>query len=144
MTSLIRRQGNGGEGPAVSDLIDQFFSRHGSPMQWRYEFVPAVDIIERDSEFLLVAECPGLAPESLDITVEGNTLTVSGEKKNQWPADADVYTAERRYGTFSRCFTLPSVVDPQKITARFHDGLLEIGFPKVPEAQPHRIEITSK
>ncbi|MBI4860898.1 MAG: Hsp20/alpha crystallin family protein [Candidatus Riflebacteria bacterium] len=103
-----------------------------------------VDVLETDKEFRLVAECPGLSRESLNVSMEGGTLTISGEKRPVWEVREDeFYRAERRFGKFSRSFTIPTRVDSSKIQATYKDGVLEVVLPKAPEAQPQKIQVSA-
>ena len=101
------------------------------------------DILETASEYRLMVEAAGLTKDSTSVTLEGNTLTISGEKKDPWETQTEStwHANERRFGRFSRSFTVPSRVDSNKISARYQDGILEITLPKVPEAQPQKITI---
>jgi HSP20 family protein len=80
--------------------------------------------------------------EEIEITVDGDTLTVKGEKKRESESKQDdAYRSERYYGSFSRSLTLPAAVDANKIEARYKDGVLEIVIPKSEEAKPKQIKI---
>ena len=104
--------------------------------------VPPVDVLESDTEIRLVMEIAGLNRETLDVTLENQTLTIRGEKKPLWENREGVtYTGERTYGQFTRAFKIPSRVNAGDIQASYADGLLEVVLPKAPEAQPRRIEV---
>jgi len=103
---------------------------------------PAVDIYERSDALVLSAELPGVRRDELDLKVEGNVLTLRGERRrDQTINDENYHRVERSYGTFSRSFTLPSTVDSSRIEARFTDGVLEVVIPKAEDAKPKRIEV---
>jgi HSP20 family protein len=105
-------------------------------------WAPAVDIFERGDDLILSAELPGVRREELDLKVEGNVLTLRGERLRDKTIQEDQYhRVERTYGTFSRSFTLPSTVDPARIEARFKDGILEVVLPKAEDAKPKKIEV---
>jgi HSP20 family protein len=107
------------------------------------EWLPAVELVEKEGEFLLTAEIPGMAKEDVEITVEDNVLTLKGEKKFERDETKDeTHIREREYGTFVRAFTLPRTVDAAKIKAEYHDGLVEVHMPKGPEAKGRQIKIT--
>ncbi|MGE0160381.1 MAG: Hsp20/alpha crystallin family protein [Gemmatimonadales bacterium] len=107
------------------------------------EWLPAVELVENDGEFLLTAEIPGMAREDVDISVEDNVLTLKGEKKlERDEKKEEMHIREREYGTFTRAFTLPRNVDAAKIRAEYHDGIVEIHMPKGLEAKGRQIEIT--
>jgi HSP20 family protein len=112
-----------------------------APAAW----VPLVDIFEENDRIRLVAEVPGVKPEDLKISVEGNLLTIKGAKEQVAEEKAEkVHRYEREYGTFSRTFTLPATVEPEKIKAAHENGVLTVTLPKVEAAKPHlvKIEIT--
>lgn len=105
-------------------------------------WAPAVDIYEQDGNIELKAELPGLDPKDVDIRVENNVLTLRGERRIDNEVKRESYhRVERAYGSFSRSFTLPSVVDTEKIQAEYKDGVLRLVLPKKEEAKPRQIEI---
>src|SRR5947207_9376856 len=100
-------------------------------------WAPAVDIYEHEGNIVLTAELPGLDPKDVDVRVENNVLTLRGERK--WSSDVQresYHRVERAYGSFTRSFTLPSVVDTANIKADFKDGMLRLVLPKREEAKP--------
>jgi HSP20 family protein len=105
-------------------------------------WAPAVDIYEHEGNLVLKAELPGIDPKDVDVRVENNVLTLYGERKFESEVKREQYhRVERAYGTFSRSFTLPNVVDTEKIKAEFKDGLLRVTLPKREEAKPKQISI---
>ena len=111
-----------------------------APTAW----VPLVDIFEENDRIRLVAEVPGVKPEELKISVEGNLLTIKGAKEQVAEEKAEkVHRYEREYGAFSRTFTLPVTVEPEKIKAAYENGVLTVTLPKVEAAKPHLIKIES-
>jgi len=105
-------------------------------------WLPAVELVEEDSEFVLTAELPGMSKEDVDVSVDDNILTLKGEKKTEREVAHDrMHIRERGYGTFERSFTLPRNVEAEKIRADFHDGLVEIHMPKGDAAKSRHIEI---
>jgi len=105
-------------------------------------WAPAVDIYEHEGNLVLKAELPGIDPKDVDVRVENNVLTLQGERKFESEVKREEYhRVERAYGTFSRSFTLPNVVDTDKIKAEFKDGLLRVVLPKREEAKPKQISI---
>ena len=105
-------------------------------------WAPAVDIFEKDGNIVLKAELPGVNSKEVDIRVENNVLTLRGERKlEQEIKKENVHRVERTYGAFSRSFTLPSVVDTEKIKAEFKDGVLTVTLPKREEAKPKQIQV---
>jgi HSP20 family protein len=105
-------------------------------------WTPAVDIYEHDGNIVLKAELPGIDPKDVDIRVENNVLTLRGERKVDTEVKKESYhRVERAYGAFSRAFTLPNVVDTDKIKAEYKDGVLRVTLPQREEAKPKQISI---
>ncbi len=108
-------------------------------------WTPAVDITEKDDEYLVKVELPGVEKNDVQITLESNILTVKGEKKQEKEEKGENYhRMERSYGSFQRSFTLPTTVKSDKIDASFKDGVLSIRLPKSEEAKPKLIEVKVK
>jgi HSP20 family protein len=96
---------------------------------------PAVDVTEKDKQFEITAELPGLEAGNIDVSLSGDMLTLKGEKKDEREEkEKNYYLSERRYGSFQRSFPLPTGVDRDKIAAEFDKGVLKITLPKSPEA----------
>jgi HSP20 family protein len=105
-------------------------------------WAPAVDIYEHDGNLVLKAELPGIDPKDVDVHVENNVLTLRGERKfDQEVTRESCHRVERAYGTFSRSFTLPNVVDTVNIKAEYKDGVLRVTMPKREEAKPKQIQV---
>ncbi len=103
---------------------------------------PVVDIFEEADAIRLVAEVPGVRPEDVKISVEGNLLTIRGVKEQVAEAKAErVHRYERTYGAFERTFTLAASIDPSKIKATYTLGVLTIMLPKAETAKPHLIKV---
>ena len=119
-------------------------SYRGQDEDWALggSWAPAVDIYEKDGNIVLKAELPGVDPKDVDVRVENNLLTLRGERKFDTEVKRDNYhRVERSYGSFSRSFTLPNVVDTQNIKAEYRDGVLHMTLPKREEAKPRQIQI---
>jgi len=115
------------------------FGRMGSSMR-----VPDTDVVERENEIQVVCELPGLRREEVDLSLENNVLTISGEKheeREQGGKGATFHLSERRWGRFSRSFVLPREVDQDRIHANFEDGVLTVSIPKSEKARRRKIEI---
>src|SRR4249919_749060 len=98
--------------------------------------VPAVDIAEKEKEYEITAELPGMDESNIDVKFSDGTLTIKGEKKEEKEEKKkDYYLSERRYGSFQRSFGVPDGVDADKIEAHFKNGVLTVTLPKRPEAQ---------
>ena len=109
-----------------------------TPRRW----VPAMDLVETDEHFVLKADLPGLAEEDVNVEVEDNVLTVSGERKAEHEDKREGYVrVERSYGAFRRSLTLPEGVDPEGVSASFDKGVLEVRIPKPEERKPRRVAI---
>jgi len=107
-------------------------------------FVPAVDVYEDEHSLTLKLEIPGLNEEDINVTLENNTLTVSGERKfEKEEKEENFHRIERRYGSFTRTFRLPSSVDAEKVEAGYDKGVLKITLAKRAEAKPKTIKIAS-
>lgn len=127
----------------MDKVFNQFFSRpyEGDDFP-EIEWAPRVDIMEKDNEYMLRAELPGLVKDDVKITMQDNVLTIKGEKKEEIKEENKNYhLCERRYGKFMRSFRLPTPVEAKKIDANFKDGVLTISLPKSEEAKPKEIEI---
>ena len=107
---------------------------------------PEADVVETENEIRVTVELPGMQGDDIDVDLENNVLTISGEKqdvreekdeKNTW------HLSERRYGKFSRSFVLPRDLDSENIQARFEDGVLNVTIPKSERARRRRVEIQS-
>ncbi len=106
------------------------------------EFVPAVDIKEDESGYQITAELAGMRVEDVNVEVDGNVLTISGERSFEKKDDKEGYhRVERRYGSFSRRFFLPDSVDGSKIDAGMRDGLLQITVPKAEATKARKIAV---
>jgi HSP20 family protein len=125
--------------------------RLGSLARWLEEaggerglgaIAPTVDVTESDERYLITAEVPGVKKGDLTLEIHEGVLTLRGEKKEEREETREkARRLERRYGAFSRSFTLPADADPAKIDATFADGVLKIAIPKRPEAKPAQVSI---
>jgi len=103
---------------------------------------PVVDIFEEPDAIRLVAEVPGVSPEDVKISVEGNLLTIRGTKEQAVEGQVEkVHRYERTYGAFERSFTLAASIDPSKIRATYTLGVLTIKLPKAETAKPLLIKV---
>lgn len=102
---------------------------------------PRINVFDAGANLVVKAEVPGLAEKDLQITVNQDVLTVTGERKVDKPEAYSVHRQERAPFKFSRSFTLPTKIDSEKTSAAMKDGLLTITLPKAPEAQPRQIAI---
>jgi HSP20 family protein len=129
----------------IDDLFERFLGerwtgRRGD-LNWAW---PTVDVSETDGAITIRAEMPGIEKDDLKVTLSGNVLSISGEKKeSSEDRGADYWHSERRFGTFRRSIELPEGADLGKIDARQENGVLTISVPKVPAASSKRIEVKS-
>jgi HSP20 family protein len=106
------------------------------------EWAPAVDIIEDDKEYLIKVELPEVQKDDVKVTVEGGTLTISGERKAEKEEKGrKFHRLERYYGRFERSFTIPDDAEPENVRAEFKDGVLRVHLPKSEKARPKQIEV---
>jgi HSP20 family protein len=106
-------------------------------------WVPAMDLVETESDFVLRADLPGLSDQDVSIELEANVLTVSGERKTEHEDRREgYYRVERASGTFSRSLTLPEGVNPDAVRASFANGVLEVRVPKPEQRKPRKVAIS--
>ena len=106
------------------------------------DWAPLVDIVEDDRSYLIKAELPEVRREDVKVTVEGGTLTISGERKAEKEEKGrKLHRVERYYGRFERSFSIPDDADDTKVNAEFKDGVLLLHLAKSEKARPKQIEI---
>jgi HSP20 family protein len=131
----------------LQDRINRAFSdtygRSDEGLMTSGNWAPPVDIYQNgDHEVVLRAELPGMTREDIDITVDNGTLTIRGEKKfSSDVKEESFHRIERRYGSFSRSFSLPQTVDTGKVGAEYKDGVLTVRLPLREEAKPRQIKV---
>jgi len=104
---------------------------------------PAVDIYETDTDITVNAELPGVERKDIGLNLEKNILTLKGERRFEKETKQENYhRIERAYGGFSRSFSIPAIVDEEKIRAEYKDGILKISLPKKEQVQPKQIQIS--
>jgi len=127
----------------MDDLFDSFFRGLDKPFPG-YKTWPAIDVAEDGDSIQVRAEVPGCKAEDIDISVYGNTLTISGEKKlKEEKKEKGYYHIESSYGAFRREVTLPTDVDSEKIDATCKDGVLSITMPKAAKAKTVKVKVKS-
>ena len=103
---------------------------------------PPVDVYETGESIVLKADLPDLTENDVDVSVQGNTLTIRGERQHEKEVkEKDYRRMERSYGAFARSFTLPGTVDPDKVEAGFSHGVLTVTLPKREESKPKPIKV---
>jgi len=132
----------------VSDRLNQMFNRpapgrtNGKETMVVADWVPSVDVSETEGEYQIKAEIPDVKKEDVKVTLEEGVLTIQGERKQEKEEKGKRYhRVERSYGRFVRSFTLPDVVDEEKVKAEFKDGILNLALPKSEKAKPKAIEV---
>jgi HSP20 family protein len=107
--------------------------------------MPAIDVAEKDKEYEVTAELPGIDEKDVEVKVSNDVLTIKGEKKEEKEEKKkDYHFSERRFGSFQRSFRVPEGVDTDKIEASFKNGVLTVKLPKSTEAQKKEKKITVK
>ncbi|MDX6684994.1 MAG: hypothetical protein QOF86_1122, partial [Baekduia sp.] len=105
-------------------------------------WIPAMDLVETDDHYVLRADLPGMSEGDVDLSLEDNVLTLSGERKTEHEQGGEgFYRLERAAGAFSRSLTLPEGVDGDAISARFDKGVLEVRIPKPEQRKPRKLQI---
>jgi HSP20 family protein len=112
----------------------------GAARRW----IPAMDLLETDEDFVLRADLPGMTESDVNIELEDNVLTLSGERKAEHEDKREgFHRIERAFGSFSRSLTLPKGVDPETVSASFDQGVLEVRIPKPEQRKPRKISISA-
>ena len=125
----------------MDDLFDGFFRGLDRPFAG-YKAWPAIDVAEEENAVIVRAEVPGCKADDIDISVYGNTLTISGEKKlEEEKKEKGYYHIESTYGSFRRELTLPTDVDSSKVEAACKDGVLTITLPKAASAKAMKVKV---
>jgi HSP20 family protein len=133
------------EFPTASRLFEEFFSDFpfSSFPESRDSWVPSVDILEKDGNLIMRAELPGMTEKQIELKIEGNTLTLKGERKmDNEDKKNNYHRIESSYGSFTRTFRLPDTVDPGRISAEYKNGLLTVTIPQKPEVKPREIPVS--
>jgi len=126
----------------MNRLFEQSLSRVGTEPTATSTWAPAVDILETENELILRAELPGVNPDDITIRMEGETLTLRGDRRvEKAEKDWQYVRVERAYGTFQRSFTLGLRVQQDQIHATYRDGVLEVILPKAEEVKPRQIKV---
>jgi HSP20 family protein len=134
----------------LRDEIDRLFESPlnlltTSSQQFLNGWLPAIDLYEDNDHYMLKAELPGMRKEDIDISLHGEVLTLSGERKeDERLVKAQVYRSERFLGKFQRTFTLPMPIAADKVQASYQDGILTVELPKAEEAKPRQISVNVK
>jgi HSP20 family protein len=126
-------------------LFEDAFTRMLSEPQTNRPWAPAVDIYETENELVLKADLPDVDLKDIDVRVENQTLTISGERKFEKSDTTKGYhRIERSYGTFVRSFSVPNTFDTEHIAADFKNGVLSVTLPKKEAAKPRQVKVEVK
>ncbi|HVS14281.1 MAG TPA: Hsp20/alpha crystallin family protein [Thermoanaerobaculia bacterium] len=143
-TTMTRRPAS-----ALPSVLEQFFDDSFFGPSWlqsrdesRNGWFPAVDLSQTPERFLIKVDLPGMTKEDIDLTVENQTLTLTGERRFENSEESETFSrVERSYGKFSRTFQLPNNVDTVKVKAQFADGVLTVTIPKSEEGKSRTVSI---
>lgn len=129
----------------MNRLFNTFFEQptqsvrgNGTTRRW----LPPMDLVETPDHYVLRADLPGLSDDDVNVQLEDNVLTLSGERKAEHEPQEGYYRLERAFGAFSRSLTLPEGIDPDNVQANFDRGVLEIRIPKPEQKKPKSVQIT--
>jgi len=130
----------------MEDALDRMWGSFVRPTRylrpWSGEWLLPLDVYQTEDSVVVKAPVPGVKPEGMEVTIEGNTLTLRGETKAEEEAREDNYILqERRYGSFCRSVTLPGGLDTDKADASYEDGVLTLRIPRREEARPKSIKV---
>ena len=123
--------------------------------EWRFdfprlltsEFRPAIDVVKTEDRIVLTAELPGMTPDDVDVSLDGDMLTIKGEKSDEREvSEDDRYVRERTFGSFTRRITVPEGVTAESIEANFDKGVLtvEVRLPEEKVMEPRHIPVEAK
>ena len=130
----------------ISRVFDNFFSVGPSTL-FENEWLPSINVDEYEKTILVRAEIPGIEEKDLEVTLQNNILTISGEKreeKEEKSKDKKTVISERKFGSFSRTITLPESIRSDKVNAKFKNGVLTIELPKDEAKEPKKVKINVK
>jgi len=129
----------------MNHLFDDVFRpvvRNDDSRLFKWDWHPTVDIYDNDENVVIKAELPGMDKKDIDIDVKNGVLTLKGERNfDNEVKEGKYYRRERTFGKFERFFRLPVKVDPEKINAKYKDGILTIDIPKPEEQKPKQIDV---
>lgn len=127
----------------MNRLFNTFFEpaaagAQSGPPRW----VPPMDLLEAEDAFTLRADLPGIPESDVHVEVEGDVLTISGERRSEQRENKEGYVrTERAYGTFRRSVSLPDGIDPEGVEATFDRGVLSVRIPKPEQRKPHKVQV---
>jgi len=127
----------------MNDLLSSFWSGNGDVGSvFKGGMAPALDIAEKDNSFEIRMDIPGVESKDLDVEVHGNTVTISGRRKEEKEEKGKTFhRVERSAGSFSRTVTLPCSVSEKEVAAEYTNGVLSVVLPKSEDARPKKVSI---
>ena len=129
----------------MTRLMSELTGGRGVQESIRGAWVPPVDVRETTDAIEIDVELPGFSPEDVEVSLENGVLTLRGERVFEEAAEGGVWhRVERAYGAFERAFQVPRSVDPEKVGARFENGVLHLTLPKREESKPRTIKVKVK
>ena len=144
MYRIIRRPSIWQEMDQLQRKMNRLFDSTSRGQVFNAPSYPAINIWTNDDGQLITAEMPGVHPEDINIDVNADALSISGERKpDEVDKDANYHRRERGYGSFSRTIQLPFMVDPNKVEANFKNGVLMISLPRAEVDKPKKITVKS-
>jgi HSP20 family protein len=127
---------------SLRDLLDSAFQLASSTPEATSGWLPALDVFEDDNNVTVQVELPGMKKEDIDISLQDDVLTISGERRSESEKrEGESFRSERFFGRFSRGITLPSPVKSGEVKAAYEDGVLAVTLPKAEEAKPKKIQV---
>lgn len=148
MTKLVRSPARELGWGLFDDHLDNLFQGVFRPMRTLREengqdLVPAVDVAERDHEYVIKAELPGVKKDDMDVTLENGLLTITAETKqeSEEKEKGRIIRQERRYGRYVRSLRLDTEIDEKNVKARYKDGMLELVLPKSETVRAKKIAV---
>jgi len=147
--TLQRPSGRGPWSGLLDELrreVDPALRRPNAAFQGSRGVYPPVNLFETEEGYVLTAELPGVPPESVDVSIEGSTVTLSGERKIEYSVGdgTAIHRRERQSGVFRRAFELPTEIDVDAAKATHRNGVLTLNLPKSPAAKPRQITIETR
>ncbi len=126
----------------MTRLLNNFFDTPTTASTQLGSWIPAIDLVENEHEYVLRADLPGLSEGDINVELANDILTVSGERKSEHEERKQgYYRVERSSGAFRRSIRLPQGVDPESVQASFERGVLEVTVPKPERQGPHKVQI---
>ena len=131
---------------SLRDELDRLFESPWAELartsQLLSGWTPALDVYEEKDHYVVKAELPGMRKEDIEVSMDGERLSISGERKSETEEEGETSKAERYFGRFQRTVTLPAAVAAEKVKAQYKDGILTVTLPKTEEAKPKQIDVS--